>query len=370
MDDSDALLYPLFTYLRRCGVPLGVAEYALALDTLRSGLGLDDPASFKLTCRLLWAKSQEDQQLFDHGFTLLVEPKLRPRLASDSSRVGLGSGTQDLRDTTPSLRPGYADKSKQLDSEESGFRAIPLMPRQPHDDAPETDLPRPIGTYQLQPRLPMTRREMAGAWRHLRRLQREGPPVDLDVQGTIADICRTGFLLRPAMQARRRNQVRLVALIDRYGSMAPFAPLIDALVESIDRGGLLGRTSHYYFQNCPAGFLSPHPGLTDLRPIDQVLAAEGRGSSILIVSDAGAARGAYRAARVACTRDFLDTLSRYSYRYAWLNPLPKDRWESTTAEDVARMVPMFALDRDGLIDIVNILRGHPFPTGVSLDARR
>jgi len=47
--------------------------------------------------------------------------------------------------------------------------------------------------------------------------------------------------------------------------------------------------------------------------------------------------------------------------------MPKTRWKATTAEDIACMVPMFPLDREGLNDAVNILRGHPFPAGVGID---
>ncbi len=56
----------------------------------------------------------------------------------------------------------------------------------------------------------------------------------------------------------------------------------------------------------------------------------------------------------------------YTYLYAWLNPMPRNRWEKTTAEDIARIVPMFSVNREGLNDAVNILRGHPFPSGVGL----
>ena len=71
--------------------------------------------------------------------------------------------------------------------------------------------------------------------------------------------------------------------------------------------------------------------------------------------------------RVTDTKTFLQTLSTYTYLYAWLNPMPQNRWLTTTAEDIANMVPMFPLEREGLEDAVNILRGHPFPPGVGLN---
>jgi uncharacterized protein with von Willebrand factor type A (vWA) domain len=149
--------------------------------------------------------------------------------------------------------------------------------------------------------------------------------------------------------------------------MAPFDLLVETLVESILRGGLLGGVSLYYFHDCPQGFLYEHPNLTDPLSLEGVLDSQAKGNSVLIVSDAGAARGDYDGKRLEDTRTFLRVLNTYSYRYAWLNPVLAARWNTTTAEDIAALAPMFSLDKDGLNDAVNILRGHPFPPGVNLD---
>ena len=89
---------------------------------------------------------------------------------------------------------------------------------------------------------------------------------------------------------------------------------------------------------------------------------------MLLVSDAGAARGDYDEQRVEDTKKFLEKLHQYTYLYAWINPLPHSRWKGTTAEDIACFVPMYSLNRDGLNDAINILRGHPFPPGVNINA--
>jgi uncharacterized protein with von Willebrand factor type A (vWA) domain len=364
MDEPTGLLLPLFAYLRRYGVPLGMGDYLLALNTLRAGWGLDDPGRFKSTCRLLWAKSLEDQAMFDYAFDVLVAPRLWPQTVSTSD--GAGTVDSDARDGPDGVfdraLAHRAPSGQNLVPAGDGNlrqRAMPLAPRTTEMGPRAGDQVR--GTYQLTPRPPMTQREMAIVWRLLRRPQRDGPLVDVDVDGTIKEICQQGFLFAPVMQARYRNQAQLLVLIDSSSSMEPFAPLVDALLASIDRGGLAGRARRYFFRNCPVGYVSPHPGLTSPRLLRRVLAEEAAGTSILIVSDGGAARGAYRKARVTATATFLETLSTYTYRYAWLNPLPSDRWESTTAEDVAQLVSMSALSREGLIDAVNILRGHPSP---------
>jgi uncharacterized protein with von Willebrand factor type A (vWA) domain len=362
------LLYPLFRCLRQNGVPLGIGDYLLAVRALREGKGLNEPDDFPFLLRLLWAKSREDQELFDEAFARLVQPQLTPaappppRGPTEEARRGpdqppVPPPLPPPRKKGPEPRGGMAPVREEVPSR------LLRLPERPAGPAP-----RPAGAYQLTPRLLLSRREMTAVWRQLRRPRRVGPPVDLDVEATVRDVCRTGFFLRPSLLPRRRNLARLVVLLDRSASMAPFAPLVDALVESTRRGGLLGQTALYHFHNYPAGALARPGELTPHWPLGTVLAEEAKRNSVLIVSDAGAARGDFRRSRLDKTRAFLKALREVTYLYAWVNPLPRDRWAAGTAAAIARLVPMFPLDREGLLDAVNILRGYPFPPGVHPDA--
>ena len=71
-------------------------------------------------------------------------------------------------------------------------------------------------------------------------------------------------------------------------------------------------------------------------------------SQILIFSDGGAARGHFDRERLALTADFLEKLNRRVRRVAWLNPMPRTRWTATTAEAIARLVPMLEVSQHGL----------------------
>jgi uncharacterized protein with von Willebrand factor type A (vWA) domain len=180
---------------------------------------------------------------------------------------------------------------------------------------------------------------------------------------TLEAIGRTGVFLRPVLRPRRRNQVRLLVLLDRDGSMAPFQMLVDTMVESIGRSGLSDRMICWYFHNTPKDYLYAHPTLTERHELAEVLAQHARGNEVLIVGDGGAARRVFRGSRLEETRAFLDILRQETYLGAWLNPLPRERWEGTTAQDIAALVPMFPLDLEGLIDTVNVLCGRPYRPG-------
>lgn len=358
MIETESFLLPLFQELRKQGVPLGISEYLLALKTIREGIGIEDINRLQRLLKLLWTKSQDEQEIFNSKFTELVKPRLYKPIAI-SQPTNEEKYNQFLKDN-PIEKPTKTSMQQELKITARSYSQL----------SPNRNLPKPTSiqvTYNLIPRLPISQRDMTVSWRHMRRLQREGIPEDLDVKGTINDICKVGFFRRPVLQPRRRNQVKLVLLIDREGSMSPFNPLMKAFLESIEKGGVSGKISAYYFHDCPEVYLYKNPNFTAPLLIEDILLEQARDNSVLIVSDAGAARRTYDGQRLKQTKAFIKQLRQYTYLYAWLNPVPQPRWRTTTAEDIAKFVPMYSLEREGLNDSIKILLGHPFPPGVRLD---
>ncbi|MCB1816260.1 MAG: VWA containing CoxE family protein, partial [Candidatus Competibacteraceae bacterium] len=94
------------------------------------------------------------------------------------------------------------------------------------------------------------------------------------------------------------------------------------------------------------------------QPLTKLLAECNPDSSLLFVSDAGAARGHRRLARIRATAECLARLKRVSSFIAWLNPMPAPRWDGTSAQFIAGLVPMFQMDPDGFSNAVDCLRGQ------------
>lgn len=208
---------------------------------------------------------------------------------------------------------------------------------------------------------PMTSRQMQQSWRYLRRLVREGPPVELDVAATIRQVSCDGMLLQPILRARRVNRNELLLLVDQDGSMVPFHSLSERLAKTAISGGRLASTGIYYFHNCPSEYLYHDPYHQEAEAISDVLAeVHSEYTGVLIFSDAGAARGAFNQQRLDLTIDFLEQL-RGQLRYvAWLNPMSRDRWDGTASE-ISKHVPMFELSHQGLNQAIDVLRGKSIP---------
>jgi inactive STAND len=206
---------------------------------------------------------------------------------------------------------------------------------------------------------PVTNRQMKQIWRYLRRPLREGAPTELDVEATVNQIGCQGLLLELVLVPCRTNRAELLLLIDQDGSMVPFHALSHRLVETALRGGCIGKASIYYFHNCPTEYLYHDPNHQQAELVkDIVTNVCSHQTSVLIFSDAGAARNGYSRERYELTREFLVQLKQRVRYIAWLNPMPSSRWLNTTASEIACLLPMFEISRRGMQDAINVLRGR------------
>jgi uncharacterized protein with von Willebrand factor type A (vWA) domain len=219
---------------------------------------------------------------------------------------------------------------------------------------------KPLNRFiQITEYPPITCRQMKQSWRYLRRMLREGVPIELDIEETIERISKQGVLLEPVIVPRRINRSKLLLLIDRDGSMIPFQNLSHQLAETAIRGGRLEGTDIFYFHNCPTDYLYRDRHYQMPEKIDDILNnLRFPHTSALIFSDAGAARGGLNPERVAVTTQFLEQLRQQVPHIAWLNPMPRYRWFGTTAHQIARLVPMFELSRQGFHNAISMLRGQ------------
>jgi uncharacterized protein with von Willebrand factor type A (vWA) domain len=200
---------------------------------------------------------------------------------------------------------------------------------------------------------------MKQSFRHLRQAVREGPRDELDIEKTVDSIARKGIFFEPVMRPRRVNRASLFLLLDQGGSMGPFHPLSRRLVETAEKGSHLRKMAAYYFRNYPSDYLYCDPKLLNETAVEKVFNEINLyRPGIIIFSDAGAARGLYNQRRVNWTYYFLTRLRRVARQVTWLNPMPANRWEKTTAAAIATFVPMFSVDQQGLQRAVEVLRGQ------------
>ncbi|OLT60414.1 hypothetical protein [Moorena bouillonii] len=204
---------------------------------------------------------------------------------------------------------------------------------------------------------PVTRRQMKQSWRYLRGLVREGAKTELDIEATVNQIGRQGLLLEPVFISPRVNRTELLLLIDQGGSMIPFHRLSHRLTETALQAGHWGKTTIYYFHNCPVDYLYHDRDQLEAELISRILSQLAvQWTVVLMFSDGGAARGGLNPQRIELTKAFLGQLKQQVRAMAWLNPMPCNRWNGTTAGEIRALVPMFEFSREGLQNAINVLR--------------
>ncbi len=320
----------LFLQLRSAGLVLTLEQYDLLVQSLEQGMGLGDWPDLKRVCRCLWVKQEpksRDAQLFEQVFEEYVREKQLvqplPAVAPERERDDIGPSFENR---LPKIPPRQFP-----DSQAEGERLAPVA-----IESIKTDW-EPLNTknLRLQPtELPVSTGDVEAGWRVLRRPVAEGLPVELDVEATVAKISQEGLfgemVLRPA--ARRRTE--LVVLLDDAGAMVPFGPALKPLLEAVQENRV-SPARLYRFTSYPTEFLYPAGGGRAV-PVRQVLSQlNGRRTVVMVLSDAGAATRSYSEERVRETEAFLQALRPCVREVLWLNPLPEERWEQTSAMAIA-----------------------------------
>jgi hypothetical protein len=364
-------LLDVFLELRRRDFPLGIGDYVSALRALDAGLGLGGPADWRgellFLCQTLWAKSLEEREQVRDA----VESTL-PRRATEEE-VRLAERGPRVEPATPAVTQPLATSRPPAPAPTPPAERAPAAT--PAPAAGTTTLVRervlqvlavpdraPV-TWQLGVRFdlaggpPVPRRQMSRAWRHYRRMARGGPPTEFDAAATLAKLAREGVLASPVFVPRRSNRARALLLADVDGSMQPFRYVTRALVESAQQSGL-SRIDVRWFHDSPFDTVYREARCITPQRLGEA-AAPFVDAGIMIWSDAGAARGALDEARVADSCHMIEVLRSITPAIAWLNPVPAGRWAGSTAQAIREQsgIAMFALDRRGLEDAIDTMRG-------------
>jgi len=336
----------------RNGVPVSVREYQEALAALAAGHGGLQRERLEWLCGTLWCRTEHESILLEQLFREL--PKPNPELVRELSpdRGSDGAAVAAPREHTQPSVPVDAptDRAPQTAVQ---FTA----PAQTGTGLPRVQLPHFGERFILTPRPIVSLRSLIIVWRRFRRAQRSGPKVELDIHATVTEQGRRGRIAEPVLIPARRNQARLAVLVDASPSMAPWRRWNAVLQESL-RASQLAEAPLFYFDNVPDGAVYERESLTRSIPLRDIWMRHHEGA-LLIISDAGAARGRLNRGRVAATRAFLEAAQPYWFPVAWMNPMPSARWKATSGRHIGRMpgVCMFELTEDGLIAGIDFLRG-------------
>jgi uncharacterized protein with von Willebrand factor type A (vWA) domain len=343
--DSQQILLPLFLALRRRNHPLGIREL---LDAIRAAEArvVETADDLGKLLGLLWCQSPEEALEFEMIWRSLGQVAATPHMEEERNVVPPSSNYVPKQDPITEVPTSAPQEAKPLLPE---WTALPVRAPFP--------LAQSESTSNLDAYWPVSRRYLAYAWRYLRRPLADGPANVLDLSATVEKAAREGFFLTPVYQRRGRNQAHLLLLVDQDGSMVPFHRLMREMIETASEKNALGQVEVFYFHNFFAETVYADPLLSERVAVGEMHAHCDEETSVLIVSDAGAARGFRRLERISATTKLLGQLKLRTRLIAWLNPMPQGRWEGTSAQMISRLVRMLQMNPDGFSAALDVVRG-------------
>ena len=269
----------LFTDLRAAKVPVTLREYLTLLEGVEAGLPEHRIEDFYFLARSTLVKDERHLDRFDQVFAsvfkgvetlqqaleqagipqewlrklaekhLSDEEKaqiqvlgwdklfeaLKQRLEEQKGRHQGGSKWIGTAGTSPYGAYGYNPEGVRIGQDGNrNFRAIKVSDRRDFKDFDDT---RELGVRNLRVAL-----------RRLRRFARTGAAEELDLDSTISETARHGYLdvkLRP----ERRNAVKVLLFLDVGGSMDFHVELAEELFSAARAE--FKHFEHFYFHNCP-----------------------------------------------------------------------------------------------------------------------
>jgi uncharacterized protein len=207
-------------------------------------------------------------------------------------------------------------------------------------------------------------RQIQMALRKLRKLGKIGAPDELNLDATIRETCRLGGEIEFVWEKRKKNNLKLLLLMDVGGSMDPFAHMVSQIFSAANKMRHFKEFKHYYFHNCIYKELYKDMELDIKIPTAEVIKKLDSDFRVVIVGDAAMAPyellmryGAIDYFQLNETPGvaWLRKLKMHFPKTVWLNPEVPGPWLSESRKIISKIFDMFQLTLDGLDKAVSFL---------------
>ncbi len=375
----------LFNALRRRGVPVGFDEWLLLQRTLYEDLVDCSLTRFYHLSRSILVKNEAQFDKFDLAFLecfghIETSEELIQSIEAELLRAPPLQLSEEEKKMLEKLELDQVEsnfleqlRSKRFKQHQGGNRAIGVRGTSTQGRAGYNPagirIGQRIGRMRSAVKIAEQRsfenyrddivldtRSMKLALNYLRRMIREGPKDELDVEQTIDATCRNAGELEFRWERRKKKKIKLLLLMDAGGTMTPHAERVSRFFSAAK--DVVRDLKFYYFHNCV--YQDLYTDIAQRRGVttSTVLEKTDRSYKVIIVGDAYMAPSELMASNGAVdywyrnTRPGIDWLTEIRKRFKnsiWLNPEPKKWWHSVpTTEAIRRIFPMYEFTLDGM----------------------
>ncbi|MGB6301350.1 MAG: hypothetical protein WBF90_34935 [Rivularia sp. (in: cyanobacteria)] len=348
LEQFDSLLLKLFQHLRAAGMVLTLEQYELLQKAVTNGFGLGGWDDLERLCRLLWVKPclNYDKDVFDEAFKEFrhkhhINTTIKTPKNTSSTEETTTQEIQKVSNLPPFVPPRNFDKQPSTQPNKietpTAIQGSPSSSNFHDDDRNNSDNKQ--SKIVLKPTdFPIKLQDVQRIWRLLKKPVRIGWDNELDVEATIEQIEREGLLANVQMRPRMSRKAELLLLIDDNSVMVPFFAAFEPWMQAIKENRITP-AKIYRFTSYPDDYLYEWERPTRAHHLNEIIPLLHRNRTItLIISDAGAATITYNPERIQGIYKFLKKISPSIRQLIWLNPLPSERWEDTSAWEIHKIL--------------------------------
>lgn len=392
-----AVFLDLFYELREEGVPVAIQEWMTFLEGLDKGLHGSSLSRFYHLARACLVKSEVYFDGFDRAFLkvfegvegmLDIETEVMDWLNDPKNFEGLSEEQREMLERLSSdelMQKFLETLAEQTERHDGGGKWVGTGGHSPYGHGGEHPTGIRVGgpgknrsamkvaeerrfkDYRTDETLDL--RQTKVALRRLRQLTRTGAAIELDLDESIDETCRNAGEIELVFRPEKRNDVRLLLLMDVGGTMDPFYEPVSRLLTALHEERGLRDFQAYYFHNCPYELLGRDARLLrkNSMPTGDLMRRLNENWKVMIVGDAAMhpaelmePMGNIDFRRATETRgiDWLYKIADHFRRCVWLNPELPALWDEThTVKVIRKIFPMYHLSTDGITDAVQALIG-------------
>jgi len=219
--------------------------------------------------------------------------------------------------------------------------------------------------------LALDTRQIKVALKRLKKLDDIGKKDELDLDKTINETCKNGGDIELILKKRRKNNVKIVLLMDVGGTMDPYTHMVNLLFSAAYNLSHWKDFKYFYFHNCIYDklYFNARRNVEESIDFEDFLRKYDSSYRVIIVGDQTMHRSELKDPRGAIYDGannkkpgiyYIKRLARhYKKNIVWLNPEDFSfEWMTWTRLVISKVIPTFALTIQGIEQAMDFLRNN------------
>ncbi|MHA1775233.1 MAG: VWA containing CoxE family protein [Promethearchaeia archaeon] len=206
-------------------------------------------------------------------------------------------------------------------------------------------------------------RQIQIALRKLRKLGKIGAQTELNLPESIRLTCQNAGEIELVWEKRKKNNLKLMLLMDVGGSMTPFTEMVEQLFSAASKANHFKNFCYFYFHNCLYEYVYKDAELWEGEKISLEYLFKKYDSDYRVVLVGDAAMAPYELTMRHGAIDYyqqnetpgivwLKKFKKHFPHSVWLNPELEGPWIAQSRRMISAVFPMFPMTIQGLEDAI------------------